>query len=81
MVLRISISSFVDLMQELWERYGVIRRLIVFVSWYRHLKLERILIKSYGENVSLLFNQTSLNERLLPNYTHTHIYIYIYIYI
>ena len=38
-------------------------------------------------NVSLLFNQTWLNKRLLPNHTHTHththtyIYIYIYIYI
>ena len=44
-------------------------------------KLERILIKLYRQNLSLLFNQTCLNERLLPNYTHTHIYIYIYIYI
>ena len=34
-------------------------------------KLERILITSYRQNVSLLFNQTCLNERLLPNYTHT----------
>ena len=31
--------------------------------------------------MSLLFNQTCLNERLLPNYTHTYTYIYIYIYI
>ena len=39
--------------------------------------------------LSLLFNQTGLYERLLPNYTHTHthththtyIYIYIYIYL
>ena len=45
-------------------------------------KLERILIKSYRQIVSLLFNETCLNERLLPNYTqHTHTYIYIYIYI
>ena len=48
-------------------------------------KLERILIKLHRQNVSLLFNQTYLNERLTPNYTHkythTHIYIYIYIYI
>ena len=48
-------------------------------------KLERILIRLYRQNVSLLFNQTCLNERLLPNHTHTHIYIYIciciYIYI
>ena len=42
-------------------------------------KLERILIKLFWQNVSLslLFNQTCLNERLLPHY----IYIYIYIYI
>ena len=48
-------------------------------------KLERILIELYKRNVSLLFNQTCLNERLLPNHTHTHthahIYIYIYIYV
>ena len=52
-------------------------------------KLERILIKLYRQNVSLSFNQTCINERLLPNYTHTHTrthththtYIYIYIYI
>ena len=30
-------------------------------------KLERILIKLYRQNVSLLFNQTCLNEQLLPN--------------
>ena len=39
-------------------------------------KLERILIKLYRQNVSLLFNQTCLNEGLLPNYTHTHILHY-----
>ena len=33
-------------------------------------KLERILIKLYTLNVSLLFNETCLNEPLLPNYTH-----------
>ena len=38
-------------------------------------KLKRILIKLYRQNVSLLFNQTCLNERLLPNYTYTHIYM------
>ena len=47
-------------------------------------KLEKILMKLYRKNVSLLFNQICLNERQLPNYTHTHththIYIYIYIY-
>ena len=48
-------------------------------------KLERIL-KLYRQNLFLLFNQTSLHERLLPNnnnntHTHTHTYIYIYIYI
>ena len=44
-------------------------------------KLEQILIKLYKQNVSLLFNQTCLNEILLLNHTHTHTYIYIYIYI
>ena len=39
-------------------------------------KLERILIKSYRQNVSLLLNQTCLNEGLLPHYTHTHIHTY-----
>ena len=34
-------------------------------------KLERILIKLYRQHVSILFNQTCLNERLLPNYGHT----------
>ena len=38
-------------------------------------KLERILNKLSKQNLSLLFNETCLNERLLPNY----IYIYIYI--
>ena len=31
--------------------------------------------------MSLLFNQTCLNERLVPSHTHTHTHIYIYIYI
>ena len=44
-------------------------------------KLERIIIKLYRQNVSLLFNQTYLNEGLLPNYTHTHMHIHTYIYI
>ena len=44
-------------------------------------KLERILIKLYRQNVSLIFTQTCLNEILLLNHTHTCIYIYIYIYI
>ena len=30
-------------------------------------KLKRILVKLYRQNVSLLFNQTYLNEKLLPN--------------
>ena len=38
-------------------------------------KLERVLIKLYRQNVSLLFNQICLNERLLPYYTHTYILI------
>ena len=41
-------------------------------------KLERILIKLYRQNVSLLFIQTCLNERLLPTYIYIYIYIYIY---
>ena len=42
-------------------------------------KLERILIKLYRQNVSLLFNQICLNERLLPTtHTHTHTHIYTY---
>ena len=44
-------------------------------------KLERILIKLYRPNVSLLFSQTCLNEGLLPNHTHTHTHTLIYIYI
>ena len=44
-------------------------------------KLERILIKSHRQNVSLLSNQTCLYERLLPTYTHTHTHIYIYIHV
>ena len=44
-------------------------------------KFARILIKLYRQNVSLLFNWTCLNERLLPNHTHTHTHTYIYIYI
>ena len=43
-------------------------------------KLERILIKLYRQNVSLLLSQTCVNERLLPNFTHTHTYIYIRVY-
>ena len=33
-------------------------------------KLERILIKLYTQNLSLLFNETCLNELLLLNYSH-----------
>ena len=43
------------------------------------IKLERILIKLYRQNVSLLFNETCLNEQLLPNYTHIYLFIYLYI--
>ena len=42
-------------------------------------KLERILIKLYRQNLFLLFNETCLNEWLLPNYP-PYIYIYIYTY-
>ena len=44
-------------------------------------KLGRILIKLCRQNVSLLFNQTYLNERLLSNYTHTHTHVCVCIYI
>ena len=33
-----------------------------------------ILIKLYRQNMSLLFNQTCLNEGLLPNYTYIKIH-------
>ena len=39
-------------------------------------KLERILIKLYWQSVSLLFNQTCLNERLLPNFSYFKIHDY-----
>ena len=45
-------------------------------------KLERILVRLYRQNVSLLSNQTCLNKDCSPithTYTHTHTYIYIYI--
>ena len=44
-------------------------------------KLERVLIQLYRQNLSLLFNETCLNERLLRNHTHTHTHTHIYIYI
>ena len=44
-------------------------------------KFERILIKIYRQNVSLLFNQTGLNEKLLPKSTHTHTHTHTHIYI
>ena len=44
-------------------------------------KLERILNKLYRQNLSLLFNETCLNERLLPNHTHTHTHTHTHIYI
>ena len=45
-------------------------------------KLERILIKLYRQNVSLLFNGTCLNERQLPPpYIYIYVYIYLFIYI
>ena len=44
-------------------------------------KLESVLIKSYRQNVSLLFNETCLNERPLPNYSHIYTYIYTYMYV
>ena len=47
----------------------------------RHLSGNSKLINLYRQNVSLLFNQTCLNELLLPNHTHTHTHTHIYIYI
>ena len=50
-------------------------------------KIERILIRLYRRNVSLLFNQACFKKGLLPDdththtHTHTHIYIYIYMYV
>ena len=44
-------------------------------------KLERILVKLFRQNVSLLFNETCLNKQLLLNDTHTHTHTHIYIYI
>ena len=44
-------------------------------------KLEKILIRLYRQNVSLLFNQAGLNERLMPNHTHTHTHTHTHIYI
>ena len=41
-------------------------------------KLKRILIKLYRQNMSILFNETCLNEWLLPNYTYFKKYIYIW---
>ena len=42
-------------------------------------KLQRILIKLYRHNVSLLFNETYLNKRLLSTHTHIHTHIHIYV--
>ena len=49
--------------------------------WNIKKKLVRVFIKLYRQNVSLLFNQTCLNERLLPNHTHTHTHIHIHTHI
>ena len=41
--------------------------------------------QKYADKDCLIFDQTCLNEKMLPKYTHTHThthtYIYIYIYI
>ena len=42
-------------------------------------KLERILNKLYRQNLSLLFNETCLNERLHRKHIHTHTRIHLYI--
>ena len=39
-------------------------------------ELERIFIKLNRQNMSLLFNQTWLNEGLLPNYTYIYKLLY-----
>ena len=44
-------------------------------------KLERIEIKLYRQNVSLLFSKTTHAHTNTHTHTHTHTYIYIYIYI
>ena len=38
-------------------------------------QLEKILIKLYRQNVTLLSNHTWLNERLLPNYIYVLVYL------
>ena len=43
-------------------------------------KLERVLNKLYRQNLSLLFNETCLNKRLLPNRTHTHTHTHTHTY-
>ena len=52
-----------------WDNFGKFIHLFQPETKTLIRKLERILIKLYRQNLSLLFNQTSLN-----------IYIYIYIY-
>jgi hypothetical protein len=37
--------------------------------------------KIVNKKYALVFNQTCINEELLPNYTNIYIYIYIYIYL
>ena len=57
-----------------WDNFGKFIHQFQSETTSLNRKLERILIKLYRQNVSLLFNQTVLNERLLPNcaYTHAH---------
>ena len=79
-------KSFCDCVSSWSERFRNLSSLFIqkFQPETKTLiwKLERILIKTYRKNVSLLSDQARLNGRLLPNYTHinTHTCIYIYIY-
>ena len=57
--------------QSTWDKFGKFIHQFQPETKTLIRKLERILRKLYRQNMSLLFNQTCLNERLLPKYTHT----------
>jgi hypothetical protein len=44
-------------------------------------RIEKNNKKVVNKKYSLVFNETCIKEKLLPNYTDIYIYIYIYIYI
>ena len=50
-----------------WDNFGKFTHQVQPETNTLIRKLERNLIKSYRQNVSLLFNQTGLNERLLSS--------------